>query len=158
MLDHPDRVAVAWRRTGVACVDIVPKGGGKFGYDDGQGNQIVWETLAGNADGRIWFAEGHAKPGALLPTIPVRAVAVLRHTCHTDAEGRSVIRHSVELFLQTDSKAATLVARMLGPTAPRLAEQGAEQMLLFFSSMAHYLDRHPERSDILHANRPAVKQ
>ena len=46
----------------------------------------------------------------------------------------------MDVYVQTDSKAAALVTRLLGPAAPRMAEQGATQLLMFFSSMAKYLD------------------
>ena len=33
---------------------------------------------------------------------------------------------------------------MVGPAAPRMAEQGAEQLLLFFSGPARHLYKHPD--------------
>jgi hypothetical protein len=38
------------------------------------------------------------------------------------------------------------VARLLGPSAPRLAEQYLGQLQLFFSALVWYLDQHPERA------------
>jgi hypothetical protein len=53
------------------------------------------------------------------------------------------------LFLYTDSRAAALVARLMGPQAPRLAEQGLSQLELFFSGPAWYLQQHPDRIGML---------
>ncbi len=57
------------------------------------------------------------------------------------------------MYLQTDSRAASAVLRMIGPAAPRMAEQGAEQLLLFFSGPARYVYRHPDQLESLLAPR-----
>jgi len=145
LLDHPDRVATAWRRIGVPCVDITRKGEGKFAWIDPDGSNVGWVTAYRGPTMRIWYAEGQAKAAPSLPIIPVRAVAVLRQSRRTDETGVTLVSHEVDIYLQTDSKAAALVARLLGPAAPRMAEQGASQLLLFFSSMAKYLDEHPDQ-------------
>jgi hypothetical protein len=145
LLDHPDRVATAWRRLGIPCVGIANKGDGRFSWTDGQGSDIAWVTARRDAGLRIWFAEGQAKAATTLPMIPVKAVAVLRHSQRADDAGQTLVTHEVDVFLQTDSKAAALVARLLGPAAPRMAEQGASQLLMFFSAMAKHLEEHPEQ-------------
>jgi len=144
LLDHPDRVATAWRRLGIPCVGITNKGDGRFTWSDGLGSDIAWVTAVRGPNLRIWYAEGQAKAASTLPTIPVKAVAVLRHNRRTDDAGQVLVTHEVDVYLQTDSKAAALVARLLGPAAPRMAEQGASQLLMFFSAMAKHLDEHPE--------------
>jgi hypothetical protein len=145
LLDHPDRVATAWRRLGVPCVGITNKGEGQFTWNDGQGSDIAWVTAYRGDNMRIWFAEGQAKAATTLPVIPVKAVAVLRHNRRTDESGQVLITHEVDVYLQTDSKAAALVTRLLGPAAPRMAEQGASQLLMFFSALAKHLDEKPEQ-------------
>jgi hypothetical protein len=145
LLDHPDRVATAWRRIGVPCVAITAKGDGKFVWVDPDGSNVGWVTAYRGPTMRIWYAEGQAKAAPSLPIIPVKAVAVLRQSRRTDEAGVLLVSHEVDIFLQTDSKAAALVARLLGPAAPRMAEQGASQMLMFFSSMAKHLDEHPDQ-------------
>ena len=55
------------------------------------------------------------------------------------------MRHRGELFLQTDSKAAALALKVIGPAAPRMAEQYAAQIEMFYSGLAWYLDAHPEK-------------
>jgi hypothetical protein len=149
LLDHPDRVALAWRRLGVPCVPITDRGQGRFGWVDGQGSDITWLTVSCGPGHRIWYAEGKARPGSLLPVMPVKAVAVLRYAQRIDDAGRLFIAHEVDVYLQTDSKAAALVTKLIGPAAPRLAEQGAAQLLLFFSAMAGHLEQHPEQMPAL---------
>lgn len=145
LLDHPDRVCLAWKRLNVEAIDIRCLEDGRFTWKDGQGSELTWRTIVKNGEGRIWYAEGKFNPGSLFPTVPVRAVAVLRHGVKKDGDGEPLIRHQVEVFLQTDSKTANLITRLIGPAAPRMAEQGAEQLLMFFSGIAKYVDRHPTK-------------
>ena len=59
LVDHPDRVALAWRRLGVPCVGITNHGNGTFGWTDGQGSDLTWRC-AYTGPARVWFAEGQA--------------------------------------------------------------------------------------------------
>lgn len=145
-LDHPHHAVSAWRRLGAKCVSITPCDGGGFGWNDDQGSELVWEAVH-CADGlRIWHAEGKVKPGPLLPAVPVKAVVVLRYSQKRAADGAALIHHQADLFVQTDSKTANLMARMMGPAANRIAEQGLGQLQLFFSGLCWFLDRHPEQA------------
>jgi hypothetical protein len=146
LLDHPDRVALAWRRLGVPCVGIVSRGEGVFGWNDGQGSDLAWQCVWRSTAGRIWYAEGRARPGPHLPAIPVRAVAVLRCSQRRESDGRTFVTHDIDVYMQTDSRAAALIMKLIGPAAPHLAEQGASQLLLFFSGIARHLEAHPEQT------------
>lgn len=149
LVDHPDRTAAAWRRLGVPCVAIADIGNGRYNWSDGQGSDLTWQTVVHAGDARVWFAEGQAKPGPMLPVMTVQAVAVLRFQKRTDGDGQTVVRHEVDVYVHTDSKAAGVIAKLLGPTAPRVAEQAAQQFLLFFSMMSLHLEKHPEQVQTL---------
>ena len=95
---------------------------------------------------RVWFAEGQARLAAHLPLITVRAVAVLRYTKRRESSGRTFVTHDVDVYMQTDSRAAALVLKLIGPAAPHLAEEGASQLLLFFSGVARHLEAHPDET------------
>jgi hypothetical protein len=147
LLDHPDQGVRIWRRLGAKCMDIQERGGGAFGWSDGQGSDLRWWAVLRGVAMQVWYAEGSAKVAGVLPLVPVKAVVVLHHQHGKNAEGRAVIRHQADMFLQTDSKTAALVARLMGPSAPRMVEQGAGQMEMFFSALAWYFDRHPARAE-----------
>jgi len=149
LLDHPDRAALAWRRLGAQCVEITDRGNGRFGWADGQGSNVYWDTIYRTPDVRIWYAEGVARPGPLLPGIAVKAVVVMHHSVRQDSAGQSWMWHQAEVFVQTDSKAAALLARMLGPSVPRVAEQAVAQLEMFFSALLGYCERHPEKAEKL---------
>ncbi len=153
LLDHPDRVSLAWRRLKVEAVEIKMLRDGGFYWSDGQGSELTWHTIGKSGDGRIWLAEGKIRVGLLLPiSIPVKAVAVLHHGIRKK-ENESKIRHQVDVYLQTDSKAASMVSKILGPAAPRMAVQGAEQLQIFFSGIARYVDHHPQSADVILAGK-----
>jgi len=148
LLDHPDRTAAAWRKLGVDAVEIKTLKDGRFFWKDGP-SELVWQTVARGPAGRVWYAEGQVKPGLFLPTVPVTAVAILSHADKPRAAGDSVIRQQLEVFLHTDSKAAALVTRLFGDRAPRLAEDGSGQILMFFSGIAKYAHDKPEKAQAL---------
>jgi hypothetical protein len=149
LLDHPDRAAQAWRRLGAPCMEIADRGAGRFGWADQQGSDLSWETIYRSPEMRVWYAQGRVRPGVLLPPLGVRAVVVLRHADYQDAGGKTHIHHQADLFVQTDSKTASLVARLIGPAAPHLTEQCISQLEIFFSALTRYLDRHPEYVEVL---------
>jgi hypothetical protein len=149
LLDHPDRAARAWRRLGSPCLEITDRGAGWFGWTDQDGSDLRWETVYRTPQLRIWYAEGKAKPGLLMPPLAVRAVVVMHHGTYLDSAGRPRVRHQSDLYFQTDSRTAALLARLMGAAAPRLAEQCVTQMQIFFSALTRYVDRHPERAEVL---------
>jgi hypothetical protein len=151
-LDHPDRAVIVWRRLGAKCVSITPRGDGLFGWADENGSDLVWQTVHKTAGVRIWYAEGKVRPGPVLPLVPVKALVVLTHTTGKTADGNDIIQHRSELFVQTDSKTAATLTKMMGSSAQRVAEQGLAQLQMFFSALSWYLDRHPERATALLRN------
>ena len=156
-LDHPDRAVIAWRRLGAKCVGINERGPGRFGYSDEHGTDIAWDTVVRGPNLRVWYAQGHVRPGPLLPLVPVKACVIFRHTEGRDERGRATIRHQADMFIHTDSTAVAIVSRLLGPSAPKMAEQCVSQMQMFFAGLAWYLERHPERAEaLLSENVPAV--
>jgi hypothetical protein len=144
LLSHPDRTAAAWARLNVPCAPITEVEPGHYSFCDESGTNVRWRLVWAGLAGRVWYAEGHVKPSSVLPLVPVQAVAVLRHDLPTDPDSVGPIRQQVDLFMHTDSRAAAAIMKVAGPTAPRMAEQGAQQLGMFFSVMSRYLDRHPE--------------
>ncbi len=148
-LEHPDRAVTAWRRLGAKCVNITARGDGQFGWTDEQGGDLVWRTLYRGSGIHVWFAEGKVRAVPALPLVPVKALLVMRYGETKNAQGRIAIQHHADVFLHTDSKTAGAFTKMLGQSAPRLAEQGLGQLQLFFSGLSWYLQRHPERAAVL---------
>ena len=138
-----------WRRLGAKCLEITDLGNGHFGWNDAQGTEITWETVYRDSRTRVWYAVGSSRPMILFPTVPLRAVVVLRHAEMPHSTEHPVIQHQADLFMQTDSRAALLAARFMGSSAPRLAEQAMGQMEMFFSALVWYLDRHHDQANAL---------
>jgi len=149
LLDHPDRTSLAWQRLKVPCVEIKDAGKGSFTWADGEGSELAWQAVGRFKDGLVWYATGKVKVTPVTPTVPVKAVVVMMHPGKALEGGAATFTPVTQVYLQTDSKAANVVLRVLGPTAPKLAEQGAEQLLYFFTGIARYLQKHPDRADEL---------
>jgi hypothetical protein len=157
LLDHPDLAVRLWRLLGAKTSEILPEGGDKYVWKEGQ-SAIHWDTILKRPGFRIWYAQGEVRVGHLLPAAPVTAVAVLRYTPGKTADGRPSVRHQVELTLHTDNHAAALAARVLGASAPRAAEQIVGQIEMFYAALAWYLDQHPRHAESLFTQlrRPAA--
>jgi hypothetical protein len=148
-LEHPDRAVTAWRRLGAKCVNITARGDGQFGWSDENGGDLVWRTVHRGSGIHVWFAEGKVRAVPALPLVPVKALLVMRYGEAKNADGKATIEHHADLFLLTDSKTAATFTKMLGQSAPRLAEQGLGQLQMFFSGLSWYFLRHPEQVDVL---------
>lgn len=154
LLDHPDRTALAWQRMKIPCVDIEDKGKGAFHWADENGSELNWQTVGELPGGRVWYATGKVKAGALLPMIPVKAVAVLQAPrSEPNKEGYCTFKPVVNVYLQCDSKLANAALRIAGPSAPKMAEEGAGQLLYFFSGVARHLEEKPDQVEALLAPR-----
>jgi hypothetical protein len=149
LLDNPDRAVIAWRRLGAKCVSIERRPGGKFAYIDDAGSDVTWETVHQTAGVRIWFAEGKIKASAVLPVVPVKAMIILRHTDAKLPDGKTVVQHQSDVIIHTDSKVAATATKLMGQSAPKLAEQGLGQLQMFFGALSCYLERHPDRVEAL---------
>lgn len=146
LLDNPQLCVRLWRALGAKVTDIECQGMGHFSYHDDQGSHVTWETVLSTNEYRIWLAEGKLKAGFLIPAVNLRAVLAVRFSEGSDIEGNLAIRHQIELAVQTDSHAVTLVTRLMGASAPHLAQQFVSQIEMFFGAMAWYLDQHPRHA------------
>lgn len=151
LVAHPDRTAVAWDRLKVPCLEIIDRGKGRFSWSDDSGNELTWQEVGKFENGVVWYATGKVKAGPLIPTVPVKAVAVLQspRTAPDAASGVCTFKPVLNVYIQCDSRLAAAALRIAGPTAPRLAQEGAEQLLFFFSGVARYLHRKPDQIEPL---------
>jgi hypothetical protein len=97
----------------------------------------------------VWYATGKVKAAPAAPSVPVKAVAVLTRHQNKARDGVAAFATGVQIYLVSDSRAATAVVRLMGASAPRYAEQGAEQFLDFFNGIAQYVQKHPTKADVL---------
>src|SRR5581483_10875329 len=123
LLDHPDHATRLWQALGARCAEIHPRREGQFAWQDEKGSEMVWETIYRTPEHRILYAEGKVRANLLLPSAAVKAVLVIHHQEGTTARSKRAVRHRMNLFIQTDSSAAALATRLLGSSAPRMAEQ-----------------------------------
>ena len=149
LFDHPDRVALAWQRLKVPAVPITDVGNGQFAWADENGSEVTWRVVGTFKDGLVWYATGRVKAAAAAPSVPVKAVAVLTRHQKAAKDGVASFSTGVQIYLVSDSKVATAAIRLMGPSAPKVAEQGAEQFLEFFNGIAEYVQKNPTKADAL---------
>ena len=151
LVEHPDRTTQAWKRLKIPSVDITDLGKGQFFWSDETGSELTWQTVGRFEHGVVWYATGKVKPGALLPTVPVKAVAVL-HAPRGEVDpktGLATFKPTVQIYLVSESRVAAGLIKMMGPGAPKMAEESAEQFLFFFSGIARTIAKKPEQMEAL---------
>ncbi len=151
LMDHPDQTVKLWRRLGAKCIDIEDRGGGSFGWKEGV-SDVHWEVVRDAPHQRIWYAEGQYKPSLLIPAVTFKAVLVLDYVEGKDGSGRSAVRHQMQMILHTDSRAVALATKVLGASAPKMADQFMGQVQMFYAAMAWFLDQHPDRAEKMFAS------
>ena len=149
LFEHPDRVALAWQRLKVPSITITDLGNGRFAWGDEFGSEVVWQTVGTFPDGRVWYATGKVKATKLAPPIPVQGVIVVSHPRKVEKDGVAMFAPAAQAYMHSDSRAANLALRAIGPTAPKIAEDAAEQLLDFFGVIANYVQKHPRRAEEL---------
>ena len=113
------------------------------------GSQVTWRVVGTFKDGLVWYATGKVKAAAATPGVPVKAVAVLTRTQKAAKDGVAAFSTTVQVYVHSDSRAAALAMRVLGPAGAKVAEQGAEQFLEFFNGIAEYVQKHPGKAEAL---------
>lgn len=146
LLDHPHQAVKLWKLLGAKVTDIHDRGDGVFTWRDEHGSDVRWHTALRTHGLHVWFAEGKVKPGLLLPLTPFRCVVVMQHVEGKDTSGLPAVQQQVHFVLRCDRAAMALAARLLGASAPRLAEQYLGQLQLFYGGMAWYLYQDAERA------------
>jgi hypothetical protein len=150
LLDHPDQTVKLWRRLGAKCIDIEDRENGRFAWKEGL-SEVHWDLVRDAPRQRVWYAEGQVKPSLLLPMVSLRAVLVLDFAEGKDGNGQLAVRHQMHLIVHTDSRAVALATRMMGDSAPKMADQFLGQLQMFYAAMAWYLDQHPDKQEKMFA-------
>jgi hypothetical protein len=150
LLDHPDQTVKLWRRLGAKCIEIEDRGNGRFAWKDGA-SEVHWDLVRDAPRQRVWYAEGQVKPGLLLPLVSLKAVLVLDFAEGKDGNDQPAVRQQMHLIVHTDSRAVALATRVMGDSAPKMADQFLGQLQMFYAAMAWYLDQHTEKKEKMFA-------
>lgn len=149
LLANPHEAFRLWKSLGARCVIPELDEQGRFHYDEPGKGQLVWEPVAKTKNAWVWFCEGKGKPTPLLPWIPFEAVVVVHFASGKDGDGNPAVRHQYRFYLKTDSKAMQFGAKLMGASAPKMADEYVGQLQYFFAAMSWWLDQHPEQAEKL---------
>jgi hypothetical protein len=146
LLANPRIAIQLWRQLGAKVSDINEPQPGRYLWRDGQGSEVSWWSVHATNGVQVWYIEGKAKPKGFLVPAQFRALATLHYHASEKADGKTAIRHQVQFHLRCDGKAVALAAKLMGASAPRLAEQYLGQLQVFHGGMAWYLCQDKERA------------
>lgn len=140
LLESPDASLYAWQRLGATKASIARLENGTFLGSDGNGSELRWHLVAAGPFSRIWYAEGSGRLGPLLPTMTIRALVFLNFQEVKGTDGRSGVKHRIDVLAQYDSIA--LVNKITNLSAESTGKKVVQQLELFFSGMAWYVSEH----------------
>jgi len=146
LLANPKIAIQLWRLLGAKVSDISEPLPGRYVWRDGQGSEVFWRVIHTAPGVQVWYIEGKAKPQGFLVPAQFRALATLYYRVTPREQGQTSIRHQVHFHLRCDGKAVALAAKLMGASAPRLAEQYLSQLQVFHGGMAWYLCQDKERA------------
>jgi hypothetical protein len=150
LLEHPDMAVKLWKQIGAKVSEIHDRGDGVFVWRDENQGEVNWHTAIRAPGLHVWYAEGKIKPAALIPMTSFRAVAIMTYHEGKDTKGKDAIRHQVHFLLRCDSRAVSLAMKLMGASAPRMAEQYLGQLQMFYGGMAWYLGQDAERAKTMY--------
>jgi hypothetical protein len=151
LLENPDHAVRLWKQLGAKVTEMEHRGNGLYVWQDGQGSEVTWQVIHRGPGLHVWYAEGKVKPTLLLAAQPFKAVAMMQYTEGLDVQGLPAVRHQVHFHLRCEGRAITLAARVLGASAPHLAEQYLGQLQMFYGGLAWYLYQDPGRAKKLYS-------
>jgi len=123
-----DRASIVWQRLGAKCMEsTIAATAASVGST---ARAAIFTGTPCSADRECTSVRGgESPPAALLPLVPVRAYSSCTAEGHGES-GRPLLRHHADLYLYTTAR-PPLVTRMLGASAPRVAEQYVGQLQMF---------------------------
>jgi hypothetical protein len=140
LLESPDASLFAWQRLGATKASVTRQDNGSFIGSDGAGGEVKWSLVASGPNIRIWYAEGSGRIGPLLPTMTIRAIVALHFEDVKGTDGRTGIKHRLELLAQYDS--SILINKLTNMSADTAGKKALQQLEVFFSGMAWYISEH----------------
>ena len=102
---------------GAKVMEAEDRGNGHFGWHDGETSDVEWMTVLDTPNLRVWYVEGKAKPGLLVPTVYGKALVVvsLQEARRAGPAGASPSGPPPGAHY---NRALVLIARMMGATRP----------------------------------------
>lgn len=149
LLGHPRDAFRIWQSLGAKCTVPEVDEKGRCHYEEQGRGQVVWEAVAKGKNAWVWLCEGKGRPAPFLPVVDFEAVVLVHFVQGKDAEGNPAIRHQYRFYLKTDSKALQLGTKLLGSSAPKLADNYVGQLQYFFAALSWWLDQNPEEAQKL---------
>ena len=99
-------------------------------------------SLANAAETAIDLGELDVATGALAEAHEIGTTGM-------EQDGVALFAPTAQAFMHSDSRAANLALKALGPAAPRIAEDAAGQLLDFFGGIDNYVQKNPKQADSL---------
>jgi hypothetical protein len=135
LIEHPDLVVNMWEALGVSEVEVLRAGDQVFNASDKAGTRGRIEYLYRGPQLHVLYADG-TYTGSMLPR-PVRGrcVLLMRSSYSQAADGRPIVRCSVDAFVHLDNVGVGVLAKTFQPLVTTAADHNFRETVAFLASV-----------------------
>lgn len=142
-IDHPDVAVSVWRVLGISKLALKQTSPTTYEADTGDGSTGTLTILAKTPTQCVVHCDGMFKSPVLPKAIKARALVVLNTQFEPQADGTSIVTHSVDMFVNFPSLAVETIAKVVSPLSYKFADRNMEEITAFLRMMALSMERNP---------------
>ncbi len=144
VLNCPDVVVDIWRILGVSDIRLRQIGPDQYYADDGSGTTTRLEYLHRGPDSHIVLAEGSYTGPLSLRTIRGTAVLHLQTSYSTGRDGKTLVTHRLDVFVQLQNLGAELLVRGMGGQLGTMTDKNFREVSAFLQSLCGRIESDPD--------------
>jgi hypothetical protein len=141
LIRYPEIVVNMWQLMGVTRATVDRTGAYSFAASDGAGTTTKVELIYGSSDIHVMYAEGVYQGPLLKQRVEGKCVLVLTSGYSQQADGRELVTHRLDVFLQLAHAGAELLAKTLHPLVGKTADHNFAESSAFLGMVSQAAER-----------------
>lgn len=137
LIEHPDLVVNMWEALGVSEVELLRAGDAVFDASDKAGTRGRIEYIYRGPQIHLIYADGTYTGALFARPVRGRCVLLLRSSHFKSADGRPMVRCSVDAFMHLDNVGANVLAKTFQPLLTTAADHNFRETSAFLASVHH---------------------
>lgn len=132
---HPDVAVSIWRVMEISTFELWQTGPVSFEADSHDGSTGTVEVLHNSATQHLTLCEGAFKSPLLLKPIKARALLHLQPKFVKQADGQTVVTHTLDMFVSFPSQPVDITAKLISPVSHAMADRNFREVSLWCAMM-----------------------
>lgn len=140
---HPDVAVSLWRAMGISDMQMWQTGPYRYECDLKDGTMGVVSVLYRDSGRQIVLCEGQFQSPLLARPISASGLLHLQTTMQHTQDGRTIVTHTADVFVQFSSQTVETVAKLISPVTFKMADKNFEEITLFLRLMDQAMSQQP---------------